>query len=210
MLTVYGVYRSRATRPIWLLGEIGMEWRHVPVIQTRRLASAGAGEAPLHTTSPDFAALNPMCEIPCIEDDGMVLTESLAITWYIARRYGGTFGPQTQKEEARMAQWMLLAGTAVEPPALTILGAGDDAARDKATAQLAKPFAWLDRHLADHRWLVADRFTVADVMLAECVRYVQGHPPALAPYPHLADWLSRCQARPAWQAMWARRNAEPA
>ena len=37
MLTLYGVYRSRASRPLWLLGETGTPFTHVPVIQAYRL-----------------------------------------------------------------------------------------------------------------------------------------------------------------------------
>ena len=38
MLTIYGVYRSRASRPLWLLAEIGLPFTHVPVVQSYRLA----------------------------------------------------------------------------------------------------------------------------------------------------------------------------
>ena len=37
MITIYGAYKSRATRAFWLLNELGMEVRHVPVIQKNRL-----------------------------------------------------------------------------------------------------------------------------------------------------------------------------
>ena len=37
MVKLYGVARSRATRNIWLMGEIGMSYEHVPVIQAYRL-----------------------------------------------------------------------------------------------------------------------------------------------------------------------------
>ena len=38
MLTIYGVYHSRASRTIWLANELGLPFRHVPVIQVERLA----------------------------------------------------------------------------------------------------------------------------------------------------------------------------
>jgi glutathione S-transferase len=58
-------------------------------------------------------------------------------------------------------------------------------------------------------WLVGQRFTVADINTAECVRYAQGHPTLLGEFPAVKAWLARCQARPAFQAMWTKRNAEP-
>ena len=50
----------------------------------------------------------------------------------------------------------------------------------------------------------------ADLNLAECLRYAQGHPTLLGEFPAVKAWLERCQARPAFQAMWAARLAEPA
>ena len=44
MLTIYGVYRSRASRNIWLAHELGMPFKHVPVMQHYRLPDAKAAE----------------------------------------------------------------------------------------------------------------------------------------------------------------------
>ena len=41
MLTIYGVYRSRASRNIWLAHNLGLPFKHVPVIQRYRLSDAG-------------------------------------------------------------------------------------------------------------------------------------------------------------------------
>lgn len=211
MLTIYGCYRSRASRPLWLLGEIGLPFHHVPVVQAYRPAAA---EAAVTTRSPEFLAINPLGQIPAMTDGDLVLTESLAICQHIARAHGGALGPQTLAEAALIDQWALFAATAVEGPALNILFA--DAATAEGAAQIAveaerlsRPFARLEGHLAGREWLL-DRFTVADVMAAECLRYAQGHAPLMQAHPAIADWLARCQARPAFQAMWAARLAEPA
>jgi glutathione S-transferase len=218
MVTLYGVYRSRASRPIWLLNEIGMDFVHVPVIQGYRLPDPAAAGAPMNTTSPAYLAINPQGQIPCLTDGDLTLTESLAITLYLAMAYGGDLGPQTPGETALMAQWALHAVSAVEGPAIEILYArvdhGNTPQADDiiaaAAARLQRPFARLEGHLAAHPYLVGDRFTVADINTAECLRYAQGHPPAFAGFPALAAWLDRVQARPAFQEMWAKRNAEPA
>ena len=52
MLTIYGVYRSRATRPLWLIEELGLPFKLVPVIQAYRLADSSAPGAPLNSGSP--------------------------------------------------------------------------------------------------------------------------------------------------------------
>jgi glutathione S-transferase len=55
-----------------------------------------------------------------------------------------------------------------------------------------------------------DRFTVADICVAECLRYAQGDTGLVAKFPITFGWLTRCQAWPAFQAMWAERMKEPA
>lgn len=219
MITLYGVYRSRASRPLWLLAEIGLPFAHVPVIQGYRLPAASAPDAPLNTTSASFLKINPQGQIPAYVEDDLVLTESLAITLHIARRHGGAFGPQTDAESAMMEQWALFAVTSLETPAVEILytlaDGGDKTPEGQAAIainaeKLRRPLARLQAHLAGQDWLVATRFTVADLNTAECLRYAQGHPTLLAEFPAVKAWLERCQARPAFQLMWAARLAEPA
>jgi glutathione S-transferase len=58
--------------------------------------------------------------------------------------------------------------------------------------------------------MVGGRFTVADINMAEILRYAQGEPGLVEGYPAIAGWLAACHARPAFKAMWERRLAEPA
>jgi glutathione S-transferase len=219
MLTLYGVSRSRATRPLWLLAEAGTPFTHVPVLQEYRKTGANAGWTGLTTTSSAFLAVNPLGQIPALADGDVVLTESLAITLYLARKYGGGLGPQSDIETAQMEQWALFAATAVEPPALEIYYPIAEC-RDQtpegaalvsiASQKLRRPLTRLQAHLMTHPWLVGDRFTAADINTAECVRYAQGSKALMAEFPAVSGWLDRCQSRPSFKAMWAARLAEPA
>ncbi len=218
MITLYGVYRSRASRPLWLLGETGMEFTHVPVIQSYRLSNPAA-ETPLHTQSPAFLSINPMGQIPVLTDGDLTLTESLAITLYIARRHGGELAPQDEAALAQTVNWTLFAATGIEDAALRLMQtlAGDKAATpegqtsiETAAQTLRRPFAYLNAQLSGQPYLLGDAFTVADINVAECVRYAQTHQTLVADFPALSAWLASCQARPAFQAMWAGRLAEPA
>lgn len=218
-VTIHGVYRSRASRNYWLAGEIGLKVDSVPVIQAYRLPDPAAPDAPLNTRSAAFLALSPAGSIPVMTDGDLVLTESLAINLYLARTYGGDLGPRSPAEDALMQAAALDAATAIEPHSLPILYAHaenradthDGAAEVAAhAAALARPFARLDAHFATHDHLIGGRFTVADINLAEIIRYAQAHPTLIAGYPALDRWIRACQARPAFQDMWARRNAEPA
>lgn len=220
MLTLYGVYRSRAARPLWLLAETGMTFRHVPVVQGYRLADPAAPDAPLNTTSAAYRAINPQGQVPCLVDGDLVLTESLGITLHLAAKpEAGPLGPADAAEASLMTQWALHAATSVEVASVEIFYVVRDGGSETREGQAAirvqaerlrRPFARLDAHLAAHDWLVGGRFTAADINTAECVRYAQSQPALLAEFPALDRWLKACQARSGFRAMWAAREAEPA
>ncbi|WP_165214614.1 glutathione S-transferase family protein [Affinirhizobium pseudoryzae] len=217
MLTIYGAYRSRATRNLWLAGELDLPFTHVPVLQAKRLDDPLAPDAPINTLSPAFLAINPMGAIPSMDDDGVILHESLAINLYLARKYGGTLGPQDLIEDAAMMQWALFAVTEIEANALKIsyASAGEPTEEAKETIEAAarslkRPFDVLEHYLAGQDFMIGNRFTVADINTAEIVRYAQPHAPLIDERPALKAWLERVQARPAFKAMWEKRLAEPA
>lgn len=218
MLTIHGVTRSRASRIIWLCHEIGLEFRQVPVIQAYRLADPDAMDAPLNTHSSAFLALSPAGAIPVIEDDGLILSESLAATLYLARKYGGGIGPADLAEDALMMQWSFYAATSIEPDALTILflharsrlqSGEDQALVANAAERLIRPLTVVEAHLATRKHLLGDRFTVADINLAEVLRYAQGYGELMNQFPATMAWLEAGQARPAFRRMWDARLAEP-
>ena len=218
MLTIYGVYRSRASRNIWLANELGLPFKLVPVMQLYRLPGPEAAKGVLNTKSPEFLKVNPNGHVPSIDDDGLILHESLAINLYLAKKHGGPLAPASLAEEGQMAMWALWAANEVEGNALTVLNhrvAKPPAERDPKLAQAAievlrAPFAVLDKELAASGFLVGGRFTVADINTAEVVRYAMAAPDLFEAAPRVKAWLAACQARPAFKEMWAKRDAEPA
>lgn len=219
MLTIYGVYRSRASRNIWLAHELGLPFKQVPVIQHYRLTDTKAPGAPLHTRSPEFLKVNPNGHVPSIDDDGLVLHESLAINLYLAKKHGGPLAPASVAEDGEMGMWALWAATEVEPQSLQIIyhriggapgGIKDPKIADAAVEALRGPFAVLDRALAKDGYLVGGRFTVADINTAEIVRYALPAPELFEAAPKVKAWLAACQARPAFKKMWEARDKEPA
>lgn len=217
MLTIYGVYRSRASRNIWLANELGIPFTLVPVMQLYRLPPATA-EGVLHTKSPEFLKVNPNGHIPSIDDDGLVLHESLAMNLYLAKKHGGPLAPANLAEDAQMTMWALWAANEVETNALTVLNhrvGKPPAERDPKLATAAiealrAPFAVLDKHLAATGYVVGGRFTVADINTAEIFRYAMAAPELFDAAPRVKAWLAACHARPAFKAMMAKRELEPA
>jgi len=207
MLTIYGVYRSRASRTIWLANELALPFKHVPVMQLYRL-SPEAAKTTLHTKSPEFLKVNPNGHIPAIDDDGLVLSESLAINLYLAKKHGGPLAPANLAEDGLIGMWALWAAIEVEPNSIQVQRDPKNAAA--AIEALRAPFAVLDKTLAASGYIVGGRFTVADLNTAEVVRYATAAPELFEAAPRVKAWLAACQARPAFKAMWAARDKEPA
>jgi glutathione S-transferase len=112
----------------------------------------------------------------------------------------------------------LWAATEVEPDALKILRHMQiypEAERDAAVALCAtealKPLlAILDKALRrGGGYLVGHRFTVADLNVFEVVRYAAPASNLFAGVPNVRSWFDAIGQRPAFKAMWARREAEP-
>ncbi|MGO7426773.1 glutathione binding-like protein, partial [Rhizobium ruizarguesonis] len=74
---------------------------------------------------------------------------------------------------------------------------------------LRRPLAVLEGHLAGLQWIVGDRFTVADLNIAEVLRYAQTEEALFQTHPNIKAWIERCQSRPAYKAMQTTRGKEP-
>ncbi|MCC0074268.1 MAG: glutathione S-transferase family protein [Rhodobacter sp.] len=217
MLTIYGTLRSRTTRVVWAAEELGLPYRRETVVFASALPDPQAAGAPLNTASAAFLAVNPMGQLPAMRDGDLCLGESHAICFYMARKAGGPVAPDGAAEEAEALQWAFLAASTIEPQAIevlyTVMGGTADTAEGKARIaaaldKLVRPMRRIETHLQSHEWLVGGRFTIADIMMEETLRYVAAAPGAFDASPALKAWFDRCQARPGFQRMWTARNAE--
>ena len=188
-LKIYGITQSRASRNLWMARELGIPFEQV---------QTGFAD----TKSPDFLAINPMGQLPAIDDGGFRLAESMAINLYLARKHAKLW-PKTVEGEARAFQWSFFVMTAVEPhvlkPLLQRLKVREypEAELAEAHKTLERPFRVLDAALAGKTWLLGEEFTVADVNAASVLAWAKGARCNLAPYPNFVAWLERCLARPA-------------
>jgi glutathione S-transferase len=194
MITLYGHLHSRANRCAWMLKELDVEFRHVAT-------NFQDGS----TRSPEFLAINPNGRVPVIDDDGLILFESLAINLYLARKYGGPIAPQSPQEDALATQWSFWALSEIEKPLLLAaanLKLFDADKRDQdeldiAVKKLSRPFNVLERHLADRHFVLGDRFTVADLNIASILTLVPTSGVDVDAWPRLQSWLEDCIYRPA-------------
>ena len=218
MLTVYGVYRSRSARVYWMLEELRIEFRSVPVLQAKRLANPLSPDAPINTLSPEFLAINPMAMIPAIKDGDLVMNESLAINLYLARKYGGGLGGKTVEEDGLMTMWTIWAVSELDSNTGKIVSTYDDgkenteagrAVIDVACRTMKRPLSVLEKHLDGKDWIVGGRFTVVDLNIAEVLRYAQSETALFEAHPNINAWITRCQSRPAYLEMQRKRSLEP-
>ena len=199
MLTLYGQAKSRASRSLWMLEEIGVEYRHVPVRPYTQ------------SRTPDYLRINPNGRIPSLDDDGFILWESLAINLYLAQKYAAApLWPGALQDRALAYQWSFWAANEIEPRIVAIAGAlarqtQDQAAVASPLAELASALRVLEQHLGERTHLLGSDFTVADVNLASHLREPGEHGVAniaaidLTPFPNLARWLDGCAERAAVQ-----------
>jgi glutathione S-transferase len=194
MLTLFGTSRSRASRSLLALEELALDYRHVPT------------QPGTESRDPAFLRLNPNGKIPCLDDDGLIVWESLAINLYLADRYGAEpLWPAAATARAPVYQWSFWAKTELAPAAQAVYGAlsaGDTDAHGRAVAQLTATLATLDRALSQRPYLVGEAFTLADLNLAASLSepheagQVFGWPDFdLTALPALGDWLARCATR---------------
>ncbi len=205
-LTIYGSARTRAHRVLWMAHELGLAYEHVAI-------EAGPGGA----REPGYLAVNPNGRLPAIDDDGVILFESLAINLYLAKKYGaGRLYPASPEDEARAWQWSLWAANEIERGvnawsfhAVRLPPRERDAGIAAAAIQaLSPPFAVLDAALADRPHLLGGSFTVADLNVAAVASRALAMD--LANWPRLGDWLHRCHDRPAAQTLLRLREAADA
>ncbi|MEJ0078369.1 MAG: glutathione S-transferase family protein [Alphaproteobacteria bacterium] len=198
-LRIYGIARTRAFRALWIAEELGLSYEHLPI----EIGDAGAG-------SPEFRKINPNGRLPFIEDDGFVLFESLAITFYLAKKHSnGELYPGLLEAEARAWQWSFWAIAEVDRGvniwslhAVRLPEAERDAAkREEALKVIAKPFRILDAAVAQQPYLLGDAFTIADLNVASVISRAVDMD--LSAVPNLKTWLTRCLGRPAAQKVLA-------
>src|ERR1700685_3184170 len=82
MLRIHGSARSSTQRTLLMVLEPGVPLEHDALLPR----SPG-------TKTPEFLALNPNSRVPVIEDDGFVLTESMAINLYLAKKHKSPLYP---------------------------------------------------------------------------------------------------------------------
>jgi glutathione S-transferase len=153
-----------------------------------------------------FRHLNPLGQVPVIQDGDLVLADSNAILVYLVRRYApaSTWLPQDPVGAAQVQRFLsIAAGEVMYGPAIARMIAqwSMDGHAPHASRVAAKLLAFLEAHLATQQFLAADHPTIADLA---CYSYVAHAPEGgipLTPYPAIQAWLARIEKLPGFKPM---------
>jgi glutathione S-transferase len=157
--------------------------------------------------TPAFRRLNPLGQIPVLEDGELALADSNAILVYLAKRYalGSSWLPEDPPGAARVQRWLSLAAgeIAYGPASARINARFYDTGVPPALAQrlAARALGLMEEELAAHPWLAGAQASIADVA---CYAYIAHAPEGgidLGPYPQVRAWIARVQALPRFVPM---------
>lgn len=150
--------------------------------------------------TPEFLALNPFGQVPVLDDDGTIISDSNAILVYLAKTSGQSqWLPEDAKGSAAVQRWLsVAAGELAYGPAaarlITVFGARFNL--DEVIARAHILLARIEAHLAGRDWLVGNGPTIADVALYSYIASAPEGNVDLSGYPGVNAFLRRVEALP--------------
>ncbi len=194
MLKLYYAPGACSLSPHIALREAGLEFTLEKVDLREKKTATGA----------DYTTINPKGYVPALAlEDGAVLTEGVAIVQYVAdlkpelhlAPANGTF------ERVRFWEWLNFIATELHKGVSPMYRpqATDDLKqflRDRITQRLA----FMGAHLEKNRFLMGDRFTVADGYAYYTLRTWTGFLKGALPNPSLGAYFGRISERPSVKA----------
>jgi glutathione S-transferase len=186
---------ARDTRVRWALEEVGQ-------LYEVRLVSFRDMREPAHL------ALHPFGQIPTYEEGDLALFETGAIVFHIAEHHAGLL-PKDANARARAISWMFAAVNTVEPPILELgtvrLLEGDKPWSNERVplveGRIRDRLKQLSARLGDADWLDGT-FSAGDLMMVSVLLRLKSSG-LLNEHPRLAAYVSRGEARPAYQRAYA-------
>jgi glutathione S-transferase len=184
---LYYMPRTRSSRVLWLLEEIGEPYELIEIAGVQR-------------RSAEHLRRHPLGRVPALElGDGTTMFESAAICLQLAdlNPDAELIPPLGSSERALVYQWVVFAVTELEAPLFRWIGelsegTTESPARDRFTqAAIA-----IQSALGDRDWLLDSQFTVADVMCASVLEGANSRD-LLRPWPTLEAYVQRGESRPA-------------
>jgi len=211
MITLHHLENSRSQRILWLLEELGVDYRIVRYQRDRKTSLA----------PPELLAVHPLGKAPVITDGDVTVAESGAIIEYLVGRYDdGRLRPADgTPERLAYTYWLHYAeGTFMPLMILSLVMRRIESApmpffvRPVARGIVAKVrggyldpnlernLAFMESSLARSDWFCGDRMSAADIQMSFPVEAAAVRANLTDQCPRLANFLERIHARPAYRA----------
>jgi len=195
------IHREHAGRPVriaWLLEELGE-----PYEITTMTREESRGE--------EHLARHPLGRVPVLETDDGYVFESAAICLHLADLFpdAGLVPEPGTHERALVYQWTVFSPAEIEPPMIeaAVFAQKDPERAERARGRVGAAARAVTDALDGGEFLVAGRFTVADVLVGSVLSW-----PARAGFPEVlpeavSAYVERLTQRPAYQRASARMSA---
>jgi glutathione S-transferase len=199
MINLFWCPRTRASRILWLLEELGQPFQ-VTTIDIRD---------PQAREDPAFRAASPMGKVPALADGKVMLADSAAIAIYLADRYpqAGLAPAIDDDQRGRYLYWMTFTPGVIEPAMAEKFNGWEVSPATSGWGNFDRMIETLCGGLEAGPWLLGKHFSAADVLVGSSVYFMRLFG-ILPEEQRLADYADRCLARPAY-ARALERDAEP-
>lgn len=153
----------------------------------------------------EYLAINAFGQVPVIDDNGTLISDSNAILVYLAKKYGsGSWQMQDPLSEARIQRWLsVAAGQVAYGPAaarlITVFGAAFNA--DEVIARAHALLKVMETELAASPFLAGTEPSIADVANYSYIAHAPEGNVSLEAYPNVRAWLQRIEALPGFVPM---------
>ncbi len=160
--------------------------------------------------TPEFLAINPRGRIPVLDDDGLVVSDPIAILTYLALRYDAkrTWLPDDAALGAQIMMWLAFSGAELDRISQIRTNAVTSAGGDPpgAMADAYNSLSILEDHLAEvelggRSWIVGDHATIADIAVFPPVILAPDAEISLERFPAIWRWLDRVKRLPGFIVM---------
>lgn len=192
MITLHHLNQSRSKRIIWLLEELGVDYQ---IKGYRR-------DKVTHLAPQELKDIHPLGKSPVIEDNGLIIAESGAITEYLINKYNTQLAPKAGSNEyVEYSQWMHFAESSAMLPLLLTLFVEKDGAEMNflpayASTETSKVLNYFESSLANKRYLVGDALSGADIMMSFVVNILKQRG-QLGLFPNISAYSEQLETHPA-------------
>ncbi len=155
------------------------------------------------TRTEEFRELNPMGEIPLLEHNRLVLSQSGVILDYLAGKIG-KFGAKNEAQRREILRWILFDNHKLTSYIATLrfLRTFTDRGENDVTkfleARSKTALKVLNSHLQDSRFAIGNRVTIADFSMCGYLYFQDEIGINFAEYPHITRWLAEIQNLEGW------------